>query len=745
MTNFSLNSFKKLIFIVTIIVFLLLFIFLLLTILYASYVYIEYDVNRNSIFEKIERFSKELGKEDTSLFLGEEEEKRRETVFFDRKGRVIAKYSSGTRKLIQLKDVPVFILSGFLIIEDQQFFKHKGINYGRVFINFIKNIFTFGKSPGGSTISQQLSKILFTKQERTLKRKVYEMFCTFEMEKRFSKKDILTIYLNSIYLGHGIYGIQDASNFYFGKDASELNIAEAALLIGMNRSPEKYSPIKNKSEAERIQRIVMDQFVKYGYLTKDDANFEIEKFWKNFNESGVAGNQSFWKTSVNNSGYITEYIRQILEKEFDYDKITKGGLIVETTIDLERQRLAENVVKNELKHIRAKIKKKAEELGLKEYDDNLIKKVEGSLTSIDFKTGEILALVGGSGYTFSNQLNRATQSYRQIGSAVKPFIYLYALNQKKIGEIDIHPFTKFKDEIKTYNINGKKYTPKNYSYNHKYGDMVTLYDALKRSLNTIAVQVFNEMDIKEVANFIRKASFLTDDNNKNRIPDVLSLGLGVCELSTLELAIAYSIIPNYGKIKYPIIIKKIYDDIGNIYYDIERENNPYFNFLYPSEKRVSEQLVKEEASFEIAQMMRSVFEEGGTAYGAAFKTGFNVPAYGKSGTTQDYRDGIFAGFTNEEVCVTWVGIDTNQSIFFPSESNATLIWCEYMKNVSKALTESFEIPHNMRLLKICMDTGLIAGPNCKNTKNFYFWIDGPIPEKCYIHNEIIEEGIIDEN
>ncbi len=717
-----------------------LFLILIGSFFYLYYVYFEYAANKNAIFDKIERFVKEFGKDDTDIFLGldDKEEKAKETIILDRKGNIIAKYSPNRHRLIQLKEIPNFISIGFILIEDQQFFNHKGINTFRIFINVINNIFTLGKAGGGSTISQQLSKILFTKHERTLKRKVYEMFCTFEMEKKFSKKELLTIYLNSIYLGHGTYGIQDAANFYFGKDAAELNIAEGALLIGMNRSPENYSPIKYRERAENIQRVVMNSFIKYGYITKEDADFEIQKFWKKFDETGVAGNQSFWKTSVNNSAYITEYIRQILEKEFDYDKITKGGLIIETTIDLERQRLAESIVKTQLKHIRAKIKAKAEELKLTEYDDNLIKKVEASLTSIDFKKGEILVLVGGSGYTFANQLNRAVQSYRQIGSSVKPLIYLYALNQKNIGEIEIHPFSKFKDEIVTYTIAGKKYTPKNYHYNHQYGDMVTLYDALKRSLNTIAVKVLNLMNIKDVAEFIRKASYLTDEKNAERIPEVLSLGLGVCELSTLELATAYSIIPNYGKTKYPYLIKRIYDDTGNIYYDIERENNPYFNFLYPAEKRVSEQLIKPEVAYEVIQMMRSVFEPGGTGYGAAFKTGFNVPSYGKSGTTQDYRDGIFAGFTNSEVCVTWVGIDTNQSIFFPSESNAALIWCDYIKNVSKGLTEPLSPPMNTRLLPVCMDTGLIAGPNCKNIKNFYFWLDGPIPEKCYIHNNEIE-------
>jgi len=513
-----------------------------------------------------------------------------------------------------------------------------------------------------------------------------------------------------------------------------LNIAEAALIVGMNRSPERYSPIKNRDNAKKIQKVVLNQFVKNNFLTDKEEEYEINRFWKKFDDLGAFGNQSFWKTEINWSGYITEYIRQILEKELSYERITSGGITVETTIDLEKQTLAEKIVKNRLKSIRTDVEEFAKKLKYKNYTKEVVNRIEGTLVSIDYRTGDILSIVGGSGYSFANQLNRALYSKRSIGSSVKPFIYAMALNDGKIGDKDINPFTKFKDDVFTYNIDGKKYSPRNYHYNHKYGNMVTLYDALKTSLNTVAVEIFDKMDKKEVADFIRNAAFLYGDSTK-RVPEYLSLALGTCELSTLELATAYSVFPREGKTLYPIIIKKIYDYKGNVYYDWERENNPFFNDLYPKEFRIPQQLIKPETSFELVQMMRGVFEKGGTAYWSAYQTGFNGIGYGKSGTSQEFKDGWFAGFNDKEVTVAWVGSDINDSILMASESNATLIWCDYMKEFSFGFTESIKIPENMKLVQICTETGLVATKNCPVKKDFYFYKDTILPEKCYIHQK----------
>ena len=503
----------------------------------------------------------------------------------------------------------------------------------------------------------------------------------------------------------------------------------------MNRAPERYSPIKYRENAKRIQKLVLNQFVKEGYLLKKEINMEISRFWKRFNQFGAIGNQSFWKTEINRSGYITEYIRQILEKEFSNEKITQGGLIVETSIDLERQILAEKIVKNQLKYIQNKIAKKIKTKKLTNYTEEDINNVEASFTSIDYKKGEILVLVGGSGYSFANQFNRAVYSFRPIGSAVKPFIYGVALSDGKIGGRNIHAFSKFKDEIAAYIINGKKYQPKNYYANHKYGNMVTLYDALKTSLNTVSVAVFNEMDKKKVAEFIRNAAFLYSNNEKKRVPQVLSLALGTCELSTLELATSYSVFCRNGKNMYPVIIKKVYDSKGNVYYDYTRKNNPYFNKILPAEHRDPVQLIRPEAAYEIVQMMRSVFEKGGTGTWPAYVTGFNVPAYAKSGTTQEYKDGWFVGFTDREVSASWVGLDNNKSILMPGASTAGVIWCEYNGRISSDIINPIPRPKNMKLLSICMETGLVAGKDCPVVKDFYFWKDGPLPEKCYIHGE----------
>ena len=708
---------------------------------YIAAVHKEFAAGKNAIFEKIEQFSKDLNKStSTDVSFGEEKDPlddinkiaKRDTYFYDRNGAVIAKYSHSRRQLATLRDIPYFLSRGFVMIEDQQFYSHRGINIPRFAVSVINNIITMGHSAGGSTISQQLAKILFTRQERSVKRKIYEIFCTIELERRFNKNELLTIYLNSIYLGHGVYGVQDAADFYFGKNVNELTIAEAALFIGMNRSPERYSPIKNKDNARKVQQLVLNQFAAAGMIDSQTITLETNRFWRNFENINTANNQSFWKTEINNSAYLTEYIRQILEREFRYDKITEGGLIVETTFDLEKQTLAENTVKSEIRHIRKKIFDRAQKLKLDDQyytEESLRKDVETSLASIDFRTGEVLALVGGSGYSFANQFNRALYAKRSIGSSAKPFVYAYALNDKRI-----QPFSKFKDEIITYKVNGRNYTPKNYSGKAS-NDMITVYDALKTSLNTIPIKIMNELPIQDVAQMFRQAAFLLDEKNAKRVPEVLSLALGTCEMSALELATAYCIFPRLGSTVYPITIRKIYDVKGTVYYDCEREYNPYFNDLYPVKYRTPTQLIDKAVAYEIVQMMRSVFEKGGTGYGAAYKTGFNIPAYGKSGTTQDYKDGVFVGYNDREVTVTWVGMDSNHPILLASEGTAALIWCNYMKQSSKNYNTPISVPDNMILRRVCNNSGLLAGYDCTSVKSFYFWNEGPMPETCYIHTE----------
>ncbi|MBN1214534.1 MAG: transglycosylase domain-containing protein [Candidatus Lokiarchaeota archaeon] len=709
-----------------------------------TFIFFEFLSNREFIFSKIQAFSEALKKSNETninIYSDEVKEDTESTLYLDRDGNIITRYSTNKYKLIKLNKVPFFLSRGFVVIEDGRFFKHNGFNFIRLSIGVFKNIITLGHAPGGSTISQQLAKILFTKQKRTIKRKAYEFYCTIELERRFNKNEILQIYLNSIYLGHGIYGIANASQFYFGKDASELSISEAALIIGMNRAPEIYSPIKSRENAQRIQKVVLNQFVKEGFISKAESKLEIDRFWRKFDQYGARGNQSFWQADINKSGYITEYIRQILEQEFTQEKITQGGLIVETTIDIRKQILAESIINSQLKYIKNKIVKRIDQYKIKDFEEENFNVLEASLTSIDYKNGEILVLVGGSGYSFNNQLNRAVYSFRPIGSSVKPFIYATALNEGKIGDDEINPFTKFKDEIVTYNILGKKYTPKNYHVNHKYGEMVTLYDALKRSLNTVSVKIFNEMDKNKVAEFIQKAAFLNTSKSKKRVPEVLSLALGTCELSTLELATAYSVFCRGGKSIYPYIIKKIYDKSGNVYYDYTREDNTFFKDLYPFENKESEELIKPEIAYEIVQMMKSVFEKDGTGYWPAYVTGFNIPAYAKSGTSEDFKDGWFAGFTNSEVSAVWIGFDNNKSMYVSGSETAGVIWCDYNDKISNQIEIPIEIPKNMKLIPICKETGLEATDNCPEVINFYFWKDGPLPEKCYIHSSDIDHEI----
>lgn len=703
----------------------------LFTGIYTGSVYLDYLKDKELIFSKLEDFSRVLDNErETENALDFKTAGKNPAVVYDRQGRVITKYQDDSYKLSPIKEMPYYLTRGFIYIEDRAFYIHRGINYKTLTAAFYRNIITMGRSGGGSTISQQLAKMLFTRHERSMKRKIYELFCTFELESRFSKNDILKIYLNINYMGHGNYGVANAANFYFNKTAAELTAAESALLIGMNRSPERFSPIRNRANAEYIQKYVMSKFIEAGYINENDADYEIKRFWDRFDARTRMGEQSIWRTEINNSGYLTEIVRQILEAEFDYDRIMGGGLIVETAFDLEKQNLAERTLNAQVQEIRKRVKDTSAAANVN-YDDSIINKIEASFASVDFKTGEVYSLVGGSGYTFGNQLNRALRARRQIGSSVKPFIYAKALDTGYIGDLQIHPFTKFKDEIVSYQIGGTLYEPKNYNPNHKYGNMVTLYDAIKTSLNTVAVAVMNVLDFKETAELIKEAGRLPPDSK--RVPEVLSLALGTAEMSSLELAVAYSIFARAGVSVKPVMIKRIYDINGNVYYDYKRENNPMFNFLQPEYYKGEKQLIRPETAYEVLQMMASVFEPGGTGYWAARRSGLNKTAYGKSGTTQEFKDGWFAGITNNEVTAVWVGIDSGESLLSSGEGVAGNIWAEYNQRTASGIGELIPVPRNMRLVKVDRTTGLAATAMCPDKFDFYFRADGPIPEKCYIH------------
>ncbi len=713
---------------------------------YTLLVYVDYNKDKQVIFETLNEFAKILGKEtETSQSLESalknEQIERLPSVVYDKDGRIITKYANEKYQLVSIEQMPFFLTRGFIYIEDRQFFKHFGVNLGRLAKALFANIKSFGRSGGGSTISQQLAKILFTNQERSIKRKVYELFCTFELERNFTKMEILRIYLNSNYMGHGIYGIANAAKFYFSKPATQLTIAESALLVGMNRSPERYSPLRNRSNAEYILKYIIGKFVEAGYITEDDAQGEITRFWQNFDKREVSGSsQSIWKTQINSSGYLTEYVRQILESEFGYDKVSGGGLIVETTFDLERQLLAERVVSTQLRSIRERVKEQSIKRKM-EYSDELISKVEGSFSSIDYRTGCVYALVGGSGYHYSNQLNRATSAYRQVGSTIKPFVYAKALDVGSYDGIGIHPFTKFKDEVVTYKVGGKSYTPKNYYQNHKYGSMVTMYDALKRSLNTVAMRVMSMSDVDEVAKLVADSASITLPNK--RVPPVLSLALGTAEMTSLELASAFSIFARDGVNVRPITILKISDTYGNVFFDANRKNNPYFSNLPTLQSLDEKAVIAPETAYEVLQMMAGVLEPGGTGNWAKRVSGLNKMAYGKSGTTQNYKDGWFAGITASEASACWIGIDSGESLLMSGEGTAAVTWAQYNAKVFSDITQDITIPKNMKLVPICRDTGLMATSECHNILDFYFNKDSAIPERCYVHQDgvmLIEDG-----
>ena len=680
-------------------------IFIVLILSYVSYYYFiglnEWKRKKENVIKKVKMFEIQLNKNSLTDFsiYDLDEEKPVPTVFYDRKGKIVARYSPKYRRLSNFQKTPGFLSQGFIQIEDQQFFKHNGFNWGRILYFTVKNLLSGRIQGGGSTITQQLAKIIFTNHERNLKRKVFELFCTIELEKRFTKEEILKIYLNAIDMGHGVYGIEEACRFYFNHSSAALTLPEAALFIGMNRAPNRYSPLRNSQNAEYIQRVVMRQFVKIGIIDKYIAEDEIKNFWKKFNQQSVMRGISYWKMELNLAPYYIEFVRQLLEKEFTKEQIIEGGMKIHLTLDLDFQKKAEQAILY-LHGI------------LKQQNYDYYKEIEHALVSIDPQSGEVCTLVGGKEYSFFNQFNRALNAFRQIGSTVKPFVYASSLEQEKIT-----PFSVFIDEKKTYQIGRRKYTPVNYDSKHKYGESVTIYNALKQSLNTIAIQVTDLIKPKSIADLLANSTEFSRKSKKKRLPNVLSIGVGAASLSPLELAAAYSIFPRLGKPVRPYFVQKIIDRYDNTLFEYDKKQDDPYN---PEPINADRQLISQDTAYQILTLMFSVFEPGGTGYYPARKVNFSYPACGKSGTSDNYRDGWFAGFTQDLVTVAWTGFDDqSKSTEKPGSTTSGVIWTKYMKNVLSSLVmRPYPLPpQELDLVYVNTETGKITDTSQKGLKN----------------------------
>ena len=586
------------------------------------------------------------------------------TQVFSEYGEVIAEFFVEKRYAIPIEEMPTELIEAFIAAEDARFFEHQGVDFFSIMRALMKNITSMDIVQGGSTITQQITKSLLLTPEKSYARKIKEAILAYRIEKSLSKSDILSIYLNQIYLGHRSYGIEAAALTYFGKTASKLNLAESALLAGLPKAPSAYSPIRHLNRAKRRQRYVLERMVQRRYITEEEAR--------------EAAEVPIVITSAENKNitvapYFTEHIRNYLKRTYGPEMLYSGGLQVYTPLNLFMQKTAQQAVEAGL----ADFEKRE---GYQEGEP----RVQGALVAMEPQTGYIKALVGGVDF-LENQFNRATQARRQPGSAFKPFVYAAALDKHYTTT------TMVTDSPLIFSVASDKefWEPRNFDL--KYTGPVTLRYALSASRNIVTIKILQDIGVGYVIKYARTMGITSPLNND------LSLALGSSGVSLLELTRSYAVFANEGLLAEPVFITKVVDRDGVVL----EENKPRL-----------QQVISSQTAYLMTSLLKSVVDEG---------TGRRVRALnrtcaGKTGTTNDVRDAWFVGYTPDIIAGTWVGFD-NQKPLGKNETGAVAaspIWLNFMQGVVEGTpVKTFSIPEGIVFMRVDAETGKPATPMTK--------------------------------
>lgn len=547
------------------------------------------------------------------------------TRIYDLNDRLMGEFSTEKGLYVSSpEDLPPYLKKALVAAEDGTFYRHRGVNWRAVARALWTDIRRMRRVQGGSTITQQLAKMMFTTRKKTFGRKVFELFCAWRLESKFTKDQILLMYLNFAYFGHGCFGAEAASRYYFGKSVRVLELGEASMLVGIVANPSRYSPFDAPELARARQRTVLARMAKLGFIPESAAARIAEDFWRDIEERAAAPKVSFWRMTVNEAPYAVEYARRALLTRFTKERLLKGGLRIRTTFDLEAQKAAQAALQTALR----------EENRPAEGEPPAPAPIEGALAAVRPSDGAILALVGGRRFDFQNQLFRATDSRRPMGSAVKPFVWAVAFESG-----GFKPEDEMTDEPVRFRLpGGRRWSPRNYG--NKYYGRVTLDFALRKSLNSVAIQLLRANPIDAVLTLLAEASGAP----REELPRNLSLALGTVDLSPLDMARAYAVFANGGRTVEPHFLRTVEDRDGRVILD-------------ESARPQGKAVLKPETCRLMIGVLRGVLGPEGTAYAAAQRTGFNIPAAGKTGTTNEYRDAWFAGVTPDLSAAVWMGHD----------------------------------------------------------------------------------------
>ncbi len=634
------------------------------------------------------------------------------TEILDRNGKRLYTYFLEIRETATPKEIPQTVKNAFVSVEDKRFYKHPGIDLTRVFKAILVDIITLKPHQGGSTITQQLARNVFLSFRRSIIRKAREMLLALKIERYFSKDEILTLYLNQIYFGEGIYGIKTAARYFFNKDLKDLTLREAATLAAIVRSPVFYSPIKYPERNQKRAKLILKVMYDEGVITR-------EEYEEALNEKIVVTKPKNIRQK-NFGGYILEMIRDYIISRYGEDFLFKGGGKVYTTIDFNLQKTAEIVLDSLLTEIenKRKIEPTREEFLQDTTKNKKPDYLEGALLSLNPQTGAILALVGGRSFKES-PFNRIIQAKRQPGSAFKPFVYLTAIDN------GFYPTDKVMDipiVLKGQGPGGKDWKPDN--YDHKYLGQLTLRDALALSRNLATVNLILKVGPDAVVMYAKRMGIRT------YLPPYPSIALGGVELSPMELITAYAPFQNGGYRIRPYFIQRIEDRNGVTL----EEANPL---------RVK--VIDETTSYIMNYMLRSVVDHG-TGINIRRKFKFKLPCGGKTGTTNEYRDNWFIGFTPNLLTGVWVGFDSLRTIYKGATGSGTAlpIWATFNKIVYDSAymppPGDFPVPENIVIADVCLESGLLATEYCPRTDEVPFREGDEPVTFCNIHGPHESQG-----
>jgi penicillin-binding protein 1A len=624
------------------------------------------------------------------------------TKVFSEDGNVIGEFFIEKRELVPMDKVPKVLRDAIIAAEDANFYQHEGLDFYGIIRALIKNIRAGGIVQGGSTITQQVVKSLLLTPERSIQRKIKEAILAYRLERSLSKEEILYLYLNQIYFGHGAYGVQVAAQNYFGHDVSEVDLAEAALLAGLPRAPSRYSPARkgNTELARERQEYVLRQMLGEEMISQEEVDRalarpilveEEDEAGDGAEEAGpiskeeILGQpepiriQPLRKINTEIAPYFIDTVREHLLKNYGKEKTFCGGLRVYTTLREDDQKAAQEAIQFGVDaYLKRQPEKAAEEA------DNPI---DGALLAIDLPEGYVRAMVGGLDHGRS-QYNCAVQARRQPGSAVKPMIYGAALDK------GYTPATIIVDSPLVFNdpVLDEKWKPKNYS--RYFVGPTTLRDALTHSRNVVTIKILRDIGVSYAIRYAKRLGVTSPLS-----PD-LSLALGSSEITLQELLVVYSVFAMEGRRPDPISIHKILDADGQV---IE-ENLPH-----------AEEVISPQTAYLVTSMLQSVVQEG---TGRAVRS-LGVPCAGKTGTTNEFRAAWFIGYTPDRIAGVWIGRGQPENLGKKETGGRTAapVWLYYMKKtVPKGARKGFTMPSGMVFSRVDTKTGLLATRSSKKTR-----------------------------